>query len=33
MRETDIRPIPKYIRNQIRKADNKNYPNPDGHVR
>lgn len=33
MRETDIRPIPKYILNQIRKADNKNYPNPDGHVR
>ena len=33
MRETDIKPIPKYILNQIRKADNKNYPNPDGHVR
>lgn len=33
MRETDIRPIPKYILNQIRKADNKNYPSPDGHVR
>ena len=33
MKETDIRPIPKYILNQIRKRDNKNYPNPDGHVR
>lgn len=33
MKETDIRPIPKYILNQIRKADNKNYPNPDGHAR
>ena len=33
MRETDIKPIPKYILNQLRKADNKNYPNPDGHVR
>lgn len=33
MKETGIRPIPKYILNQIRKADNKNYPNPDGHVR
>lgn len=33
MRETDIRPIPKYILNQIRQADNRNYPNPDGHVR
>ena len=33
MKETDIRPIPKYILNQIRKADNKSHPNPDGHVR
>ena len=33
MKVTDIRPIPKYILNQIRKADNKNYPTPDGHVR
>ena len=33
MKETDIRPIPKYILNQIRKTDNKNYPGPDGHVR
>lgn len=33
MKETNIRPIPKYILNQIRKADNKNYPSPDGHVR
>lgn len=33
MKVTDIRPIPKYILNKIRKADNKNYPNPDGHVR
>lgn len=33
MKETDIRPIPKYILNQICKADNKSHPNPDGHVR
>ena len=33
MKVTDIRPIPKYILNQIRKRDNKNYPTPDGHVR
>ena len=33
MRETDIRPIPKYILTKILKADNKNYPTPDGHVR
>ena len=33
MKETNIRPIPKCILNQIRKADNKNYPSPDGHVR
>ena len=33
MTEKDIRPIPKYILNQIRNADNKNYPTPDGHVR
>ena len=33
MKETDIRPIPKYILNQIRKIDSKNFPNPDGHVR
>ena len=33
MKETDIRPIPKYILNKIRKADNKNYPSRDGHVR
>ena len=33
MKVTDIRPIPKYILNKIRKADNKNCPSPDGHVR
>ena len=33
MKETDIRPLPTYILNQIRKADNKSHPNPDGHVR
>ena len=33
MEVIDIRPIPKYILNQIRKRDNKNYPSPDGHVR
>ncbi len=33
MKETNIRPIQKYILKQIRKADNKNYPSPDGHVR
>ena len=33
MKLTDIRPIPKYILNKIRKADNKNCPSPDGHVR
>ena len=33
MKSTDIRPIPKYILNKIRKADNKNCPSPDGHVR
>ena len=33
MKVTDIRPIPKYILAKIRKTDNKNYPEPDGHVR
>ena len=33
MKDTYIRPIPKYILNKIRKRDNENYPNPDGHVR
>lgn len=33
MKETNIRPIPKYILNQICKTDNKSHPNPDGHVR
>ena len=33
MQETDIRPIPKYILNLIRKKDKDLYPNPDGHVR
>ena len=33
MKVTDIKPIPKYILERIRKTDNKNYPNPDGHVR
>ena len=33
MKLTDIRPVPKYILNKIRKADNKNFPSPNGHVR
>ena len=33
MKVTDIRPIPKYILNKIRQADNKNCPSPNGHVR
>lgn len=33
MKDTDIRPIPKYILKQIQRIDKKNYPNPDGHVR
>ena len=33
MQENDIRPIPKYILNLIRKKDKDLYPNPDGHVR
>ena len=33
MKDTDIRPIPKYMLKQIQRIDKKNYPNPDGHVR
>ena len=33
MKITDIKPIPKYILERIRKTDNKNYTNHDGHVR
>ena len=33
MKESDIRPIPKYILNLIKKKDKELYPNPDGHVR
>ncbi len=33
MTEKDIKPIPKYIREKIRKLDLQKYPNPMGHVR
>ena len=33
MKVTDIKPIPKYILNKIKKVDNKNYPTPCGQVR
>lgn len=33
MKDTDIRPIPKYMLKQIQRIDKKNYPSPDGHVR
>lgn len=33
MKETDFKPIPKYITERIRKQDNKFYPSPNGRVR
>lgn len=33
MRMEKIKPIPKYIEKMVRKTDNINYPQPDGHTR